>query len=205
MNPKKVRKYALHYKRLRGLPCSRKFRYMTSVLLGEAYRRRGFGPFGRRLVEITLTDRCQCRCVHCYNEIGEPISETDELSTEKVASILEEASAFGFLEANFTGGEPLMRRDIVDLVRYARKSGIVPKMNTNGILLTESMVSELGAAGLAWGSVSIDSADPEKHDSLRQYSGCFDLAVQGIRRLIGEEYLQASQPIRGRRASTTAM
>jgi MoaA/NifB/PqqE/SkfB family radical SAM enzyme len=114
------------------------------------------------------------------------VSEADELSTEKVASILEEASAFGFLEVNFTGGEPLMRRDIVDLVKIARECGLVPKMNTNGISLTESTVSELGAAGLAWGSVSIDSVDPKKHDSLRQYDGCFDLAVRGIRRLIGQ-------------------
>ena len=182
-----LRKYMLHRKRLEGMSWPRQFRYAANVLLGESFRRRGIGRFGPRMIEITLTHRCQCRCVHCYDEAWSCASETDELSTQEVASVLRQAFELGFIEVNFTGGEPLVRKDIVDLVKTARTVGLVPKISTNGMLLTESLVAELKAAGLAWAAVSIGSAEREVHDRLRRYEGCFDLAVQGIRRLVDHD------------------
>ena len=177
-------KLARHHKRLGFLPTTRKIHYILSVLVGELYRKRGMGPYGPRLIEITLTNRCQCRCVHCYNEKAPAVSQASELSSGEIALLLKDASRLGFTEVNFTGGEPLMRGDIMELIRAARAARMLPKMNTNGILLTDAVVKSLKHSGLSWCAVSIDSKDFLEHDKLRGYEGCFHLATEGIRRLV---------------------
>jgi MoaA/NifB/PqqE/SkfB family radical SAM enzyme len=147
------------------------------------YRRR-LGPFGPRVIEFTLTNRCQCRCVHCYNGNAPAVKPFNELSADEIGDLLKDASRIGFSEVNFTGGEPLLRDDILELIARARAANMLPKVNTNGILLTDSMVKGLQEAGLSWCAVSIDSADPGEHDSLRGYEGCHRHAVEGIGRLV---------------------
>ncbi|HEX9157103.1 MAG TPA: radical SAM protein, partial [Syntrophales bacterium] len=173
MNMNLLQKLARHQKRLEGMPLGRKIYYVANVLVGETYRKRGLGPLGPRLVEITVTNRCQCRCVHCYNETAPPVDDASELTRGEIARICKDAARIGFAEVNFTGGEPLLRKDIVALVKLARSAGMLPKMNTNGILLTDDMASRLKEAGLAWCAVSIDSSEPAVHDRLRGFDGCF--------------------------------
>ncbi len=178
-----VRKLLRHYKRLRHLSFSRKTYYIAQTLFGEVLRKRTLSSFGPRLIEITLTHRCQCRCVHCYDERA-PTSVADELSTSEVRSLLDQAYALGCCEVCFTGGEPLLRQDLLELIEHARKKQLVPKINTNGILLDLGMIRNLKQAGLIWCSVSIDSHQPERHDELRRYKGCFKKAVEGIKELV---------------------
>ena len=90
-------KLARHHKRLHFLPATRKIHYILSVLVGELYRKRGMGPYGPRLIEITLTNRCQCRCVHCYNEKAPAVSQASELSSGEIALLLKDASRLGWL------------------------------------------------------------------------------------------------------------
>ncbi len=173
-----------NFGRLAGLPLHRRLYYLANTIVGETFRSRTFGTLGFRLIEISLTDRCQCRCVHCCAATAEPLPEREELTTSEVHSIIDQASAMRATEVCFSGGEPLLRCDIVDLVRHARRKGLVSKIVTNGILLSEALVAQLKEAGLNWCAVSLDSPWPNEHDALRKHGGCFDLAVKGLKRLI---------------------
>ncbi len=179
-----LKKLALHHRRLDGLTLRRKAYYILQVLFGELVRRRGF--FGPRLLEITLTHLCQCRCVHCYDATNTPFSNADSLKTVEVFSILDQAVSMGCTEVCFTGGEPLLREDLLDLIRYSRRLQLVTKINTNGLLLSRGMVSELKKAGLACCFVSIDSPDPEVHNMLRGHANCHESALKGLRELVSQ-------------------
>jgi MoaA/NifB/PqqE/SkfB family radical SAM enzyme len=89
----------------------------------------------------------------------------------------------GVLQITFTGGEPLLREDLDELVRYTHDQGLLTRINTSGFLLDASRVSELKKAGLSQCAVSIDDADPDVHDRLRMTPGAFRKAVEGIQNL----------------------
>ena len=176
-------------KRLKGFTFSEALRYVAKSLYGEVFRRRGPGSFGLRLIEINLTNRCQCSCLHCYADaMGETVSDAatfdGELSTQEVRDVLDQAAAMGALDISFTGGEPLLRQDLPDLVRHARKNGLLPKITTNGLLLTTAVISGLKRAGLGSCMVSIDSPRAAEHDEFRRYKGCSAKAISGLRELV---------------------
>jgi AdoMet-dependent heme synthase len=173
----------LSLNRLNGLTLKKKIGYLSNAILGEALRMRTFGAIGLRLVEISLTDRCQCRCGHCFAATQKPLDEKDELTTDMVKALIDDLSEMGVTEVCFSGGEPLLRHDILEIVRYAHHKEMVVRLITNGILLNEQMVAELKHAGLNWCSLSIDSPRPEVHDAFRRYSGCYHKAMQGLRHL----------------------
>lgn len=134
-------------------------------------------------VMIALTYRCQCNCVHCSvsnlrNNIGE------ELSTTEVKRVIDEAQKVGALKIGFTGGEPLLRKDIVELAHHAYRRGLNTSIDTNGILLTKTMVVELKVAGISNINVSIDHSRANFHDRLRRNKGCFQKAVTGIKHCV---------------------
>jgi MoaA/NifB/PqqE/SkfB family radical SAM enzyme len=183
MRPYQFKKLARHYKRLNGLPIGRKLYYISQVLFGERLGRRGAMLWGPRLIEFTLTHRCQCRCVHCYSETDDRVPREEELTTAEVISVMKQAVEIGCTEVSFTGGEPLLREDLLELIGAARKLHLVSKINTNGIRLDRDRVADLKKAGLGWCSVSIDSSRPERHDELRRYPGCFERAVEGLKEL----------------------
>lgn len=170
--------------RLKGLSIPLKIRYILSTTLGETLRTRLFNSLGLRLVEISLTDRCQCRCGHCFAANQQPLPEKDELSTFKVTNLIDDLSKSGVTEVCFSGGEPLLRNDILDLISYSHRKGMVARLITNGILLSEQKVVDLKNAGLNWCSVSIDSSEATIHDAFRRYSGCYEKAIKGLRMLV---------------------
>lgn len=173
-------------KRLHSLGIGRSLYYIVNVIYGETFRRRAPGTFGLRMVDIGATNDCQCRCPHCYAAYVDAAAEASELSTTEIRSVIDQASDMGAMEICFSGGEPLLREDIIDLIAHARKRKMVPKINTNGILLSEEMVKKLKAAGLAWCMVSIDHADPGPHDAFRGYRNCYAKAIVGLKELVRE-------------------
>lgn len=94
-----------------------------------------------------LTHRCPLHCVYCSNPL-QLQSRSNELSTETWSRVFQEAAEFGVLQADFTGGEPLARTDIIDLVRAARAAGLYVNLVTSGLPLDESKLAALVAAGL---------------------------------------------------------
>jgi MoaA/NifB/PqqE/SkfB family radical SAM enzyme len=181
---KKFKGELLSLKRLNGLPLNKKLGYVSNAILGETLRTRTFGALGLRVVEISLTDRCQCRCGHCFAANQKPLDEKDELTTNTIKLLIDDLSQMGVTEVCFSGGEPLLRHDILEIVCYAHIKGLVARLITNGILLNEHMVANLKCAGLNWCSLSMDSPRSQAHDTFRRYLGCYDKVIEGLRLLV---------------------
>jgi PqqA peptide cyclase len=107
-----------------------------------------------------LTHRCPLHCVYCSNPL-ELQARNLELSTEDWSRVFQEAAALGVLQADFTGGEPLTRPDILDLIRAARASGLYVNLITSGLPLDESRLEALVAAGLDHFQLSFQGAREE--------------------------------------------
>ena len=130
------------------------------------------------IVSWMTTNRCNLRCEHCYQDAGEARSE--ELSTEEARALIDGIARAGFKVMIFSGGEPLMRPDIFDLVAYAAGKGLRPVFGTNGTLLTPDTVSRLKRSGATAMGISLDSLDPEKHNRFRGLPDAFALTRQGM-------------------------
>ncbi len=95
--------------------------------------------------------------------------------------MLDGIAAAGFRIMIFSGGEPLLREDLCDLVAYAAAKGLIPVIGTNGSLLTAAYAARLKAAGLKGAGISLDSLEAAKHDRLRQFPGAWERAVEGMK------------------------
>src|SRR5437773_8650479 len=107
-----------------------------------------------------LTHRCPLHCVYCSNPV-ELQSRSRELSTEIWSRVFQEAAQAGVLQADFTGGEPLARPDIVEFVRAARAAGLYVNLITSGLPLDETKLADLVAAGLDHIQLSFQGARGE--------------------------------------------
>ena len=106
---------------------------------------------------------CNQKCVHCY-AAGQTLSDEEELSTEEWKKILDKCREAGIPQVTFTGGEPTMREDLMELIKYAR--WFISRLNTNGIKLTEDYCRKLHEAELDSVQVTFYSSDPEVHNKL---------------------------------------
>ena len=131
------------------------------------------------IVSWNVTNACNMYCAHCYRDAG--CKAEDELSTEQAKKLLTEIKKAGFQIMIFSGGEPLMRPDILELVRFADSLGLFPVFGTNGTLITPEMARDLKAAGARAMGISLDSLDPAKHDKFRSFPGGWQGAVDGMK------------------------
>ena len=123
---------------------------------------------------------CNQKCLHCY-AAGQPLSDTPELTTAQWREILAKLRAANVPQVTFTGGEPTLRADLVELVEVAQ--WFVTRLNTNGQLLTPELCAKLYDASLDSVQVTLYSADPAIHNALVGVDG-FDKTVQGIRNAV---------------------
>ncbi len=130
---------------------------------------------------LQVTTRCQLVCFHC-SAAKYKTRERSELSTEEFLSVIRQSLDMGIFNITFTGGEPLLREDIFDLIAAVDRDRAHASMFTNGLLLTEENVARLVDAGLHSVMVSIDDPRPEVHDELRGLPGCFEKAIAGMQR-----------------------
>ena len=112
-----------------------------------------------------LTYRCPLQCPYCSNPI-DFARHKDELATDEWVRILTEAAKLGVVQAHFSGGEPLLRADLPQIVRHARDRGLYTNLSTGGTLFDEKIGTQLRAAGLDSLQVSIQDADAENSDRL---------------------------------------
>ena len=131
------------------------------------------------IVSWNTTNACNMYCDHCYRDAG--CKAEEELSTAEAKTLLEQIARAGFKIMIFSGGEPLMRPDIVELVAYAASLGLRPVFGTNGTLITLEMAQKLKAAGAMGMGISLDSMDREKHNAFRKFPEAWEGAVQGMR------------------------
>ena len=123
---------------------------------------------------------CNQKCLHCY-AAGQPLSDTPELTTAQWKEILSKLRAANVPQVTFTGGEPTLRADLVELVEVAQ--WFVTRLNTNGRLLTPELCRRLYEASLDSVQVTLYSHDPAVHNALVGAEG-FDDTVTGIRNAV---------------------
>lgn len=134
------------------------------------------------LLAINLTRRCNLNCSHCYLD-AETLQHGNEgeLTTNEVKRVLSEvASRSSDTMVVLTGGEPLLRKDLEELVAHGSKQGLSMVIGTNGVLLTEQRVESLKAAGALGAGISVDSLDPAFHDQFRGCPGSWEKTLAGM-------------------------
>ncbi|MDD3856505.1 MAG: GTP 3',8-cyclase MoaA [Methanoculleus sp.] len=121
-------------------------------------------PYNRTVtnLRISLTQRCNLRCIYCHAE-GE-VNPEEQMSAEDIAELMRVGVQFGVKSIKFTGGEPLLRRDLVDIIRSV-PPGVESSLTTNGTLLAKK-AAELKEAGLARVNVSLDTLRPERYRAI---------------------------------------
>ena len=123
--------------------------------------------------------RCNLRCVHCYSHSHDE-KYSGELDHEEGMRLLDDLGDFGVPVVLFSGGEPLLRPDIFELIQRARKKGMRAVLSTNGTLITSDTAAKLRDCGLSYVGVSLDGLR-ETNDRFRGIQGAFDQALDGIR------------------------
>jgi 12,18-didecarboxysiroheme deacetylase len=131
------------------------------------------------VVVWNVTRRCNLRCVHCY-AASKDLDYGNELTTEEGKALLSDLSGFGSPVVLLSGGEPLARKDLADLARFAADRGMRVVISTNGTLITREKAAEFRSIGLSYVGVSLDGTR-DVHDRFRGKTGAFDEAIRGIR------------------------
>jgi cyclic pyranopterin phosphate synthase len=140
--------------------------------------------FGRRIeyLRISVTDKCNLRCVYCMPEEGLPWLKREELlSYEEITDVVSVMARMGLRRIRITGGEPLVRRDLPTLVRKLRAVDGIDDiaLSTNAVLL-DVQADELRAAGVDRLNVSLDSLRPERIDAIARRSGSAEAIFRGL-------------------------
>ena len=139
-----------------------------------------------RLVFWETTAACNLVCSHCRRtDVADKVTP-DELSTQEAKSMIEELSNWGRTILVFSGGEPLMRPDIFELMSYANQKGVIVALATNGTLIDQDLAKRVRESGVDRVSISFDGADEATHDAFRRLPGSFRSAMAGAQALRAE-------------------
>lgn len=133
---------------------------------------------------MELTWKCNLKCVHCmmnaeYCPENEP--EDGELTTEEIKGIIDRACELGVAHIDFSGGEPLLRKDIFEILEYSSKKGVEPCLLSNGTLITEEVAKKLKEVGVYKIELNLDGHTAELYDSFRGVKGAFDKTITAIK------------------------
>jgi radical SAM protein with 4Fe4S-binding SPASM domain len=140
-------------------------------------------PGGAPAVVWSSTARCNLACLHCYSDSSR--RSRPELSTGEALAMLDDLAALGCPALVVSGGEPLMRRDVIDLIGEARARGLAVTLSTNATLVTRPLARRLARLGVTRVSVGLDGTG-SVHSAFRGRRVAFDRALRGIRLLRGE-------------------
>jgi radical SAM protein with 4Fe4S-binding SPASM domain len=149
---------------------------------------RGIANFGIRYPQpagapITIvwnfTNRCNLNCLHCHQD-SSPTSSIQELTTSQAFKVIDNMSDAGVAILTFSGGEPLLRKDLYAAVKRATDAGMLCTIASNGTLMTRETSVKLAKAGIRRVEIGLDGATAETHDFLRNRQGSFEATVRGI-------------------------
>lgn len=131
---------------------------------------------------LELTYRCNFHCVHCYCVI-DPAKTPTELSTAEWKGVLDQLAEAGCVSAGFTGGDPFLRRDFLEIAEYARSKKFVVRILTNASFLTDAVADRVAALKPASVSVSLYGFSPETYQAVTGRADFHAKAYAGVRRL----------------------
>ncbi|RLE52587.1 MAG: hypothetical protein DRJ33_03400 [Candidatus Methanomethylicota archaeon] len=136
-------------------------------------------------IEVEVTLSCPLRCRHCYSNAG---TSDAALPSEIFKKLVDEASQMGVFTLDVIGGEPLVRRDLKELIGYAHKRDLSVTLNTNAVLANRDVVRELKEAGLSKVFISLDAHIPDVHDMIRGVKGAFQRTIIGLQNFASEDF-----------------
>lgn len=137
-----------------------------------------FSKDKKPIVVWNITQRCNLKCIHCY-AAGKP-DTSKELTTAQAKAVIDDLAAFGCPVVLFSGGEPFVREDVLELAAYASQQKMRVVFSTNGTLITPEIAREIKQIGASYVGISIDGSQ-RVHDAFRGVPGAFDRSVQAIR------------------------
>ena len=135
-------------------------------------------------VSLELTHRCPLRCPYCYNPV-ELVRSSNELTTDEWKRVLDEAAEMGALEVHFSGGEPMVRDDLLELMGHASRAGLYPNLITSAVLLDKARLTALVDAGLEHIQISIQDTQAGPADRIAGMAGAHAKKLNAAQ-LIGE-------------------
>ncbi len=138
-----------------------------------------FAADKKPVVVWNVTKACNLRCVHCYAH-AKAGPAPDELSHREGIALLEDLARFGAPVVLFSGGEPLMRPDLTDLIKKAVSLGLRAVISTNGTLISRAKAEELKDLGLSYVGISLDGL-AKVNDRFRRVEGAFQAALEGVK------------------------
>jgi len=138
-----------------------------------------FSEDKKPVVVWNMTRRCNLKCVHCYAHAKDKAFK-NELKTTEAMTMIDDLAAYGVPVLLFSGGEPLMHPDLVDLAGYAVGKGMRAVISTNGTLITPEKAQQLKEIGLSYVGISLDGMEAV-HDRFRAVKNAFQMAMEGIR------------------------
>ena len=145
----------------------------------QSIGRKCLGAMNLDVLFLCPSHQCNADCIHCYEKYEG--KKNVGLSTEEIKRVIGDFHRLGGRFIQLCSGEFVMRDDAIEIIKYIRSCNIIPWMTSNGILLDKAKIDELKDAGLVGLNVSIDSADPDRHDALRGVPGCLEKACDALR------------------------
>jgi radical SAM protein with 4Fe4S-binding SPASM domain len=133
----------------------------------------------RPIVVWNLTRTCNLKCVHCYTDSAAQ-KYPGELTTDQCKAVLDDLAEFKVPAVLFSGGEPLVRKDLFELAAYARERGLHVVLSTNGTLIDRPTAEKFVELKFAYIGISLDSANPAVHDQFRGVEGAFHRTLRGF-------------------------
>jgi len=140
---------------------------------------------GPTQVAVDITNKCNFRCLHCYNLSGENSIIDEELSDNEFIELINDIAQMKVYNVCFCGGEPLLRKELIYQCAEILRKNNVPNVSlvTNGFLLSEEVAKNLYEAGVNRVQISLDGADAKTHEKLRKMKGAYEKAIQAINNL----------------------
>lgn len=132
-----------------------------------------------RLISWNLTYRCNLRCAHCYLDAAAD-RDAAELSTDAAKGVIDQIADVSSPILVLSGGEPLLRSDLLEIAVYGRSRGLRMALGTNGTLVDDAAARDLRRAGIEKAAISLDASGPGMHDRFRGVPGAWARAVEGI-------------------------
>ncbi|MHB9037629.1 MAG: heme b synthase [Armatimonadota bacterium] len=138
--------------------------------------------FMPRLIFWEMTTACNLKCMHCR---ACPVDQRspEDFTTEEGKALLDDIASFSTSAVVLSGGEPLVRPDVLEIARYGTSKNLRMLLATNGTLVTPDVAREIADAGIQRVSISIDGSNASSHDSFRRIEGAFEQAWRGIENL----------------------
>ena len=140
------------------------------------------------VVVWNFTNKCNLKCRHCYQEAGERLE--GELDLTHRLDIVDQLADEDVFAIAFSGGEPLMDKDIWRVAERAHERSLYISIATNGTLITSKVAQRMTESGVDYVEISLDSTRPEAHDAFRGIPGFWKRAVQGIENAKAEGSLE---------------